>query len=765
MSENQNKSLFANLWERRVPQFVATYVGICWGILQFLIFATNRYGLANDYIDRFLIFALILLPAVGVFIYNHGAPGKDAWKKYEKVLIPVNFIVALVFAGLFGGGGEMNAAPTEVTVTTETGDTIVRLIPAMEQTKSFAIFPFLNKSGNEDEYWKKIAIPTLIKTDMEQDIRFFCLSPSSFDYELESNNHSIDDDDVPLSTYLEIAQDKIVDFFITGQFESGMCTVKVYETKTGEVFWEKVFENNSIFEIADVLNKELSNNLYLESNQDHIKFTDLPASNLISDKEEVFKLMYAKGADKSVENGKFMLDLYKRINEIDPKSAEIKADLASAYMVNSKIDSSKLAISQALDYADNLPERQKFKIRQRYYQINDQRDKVIPLMESWKKLYPRDYYPFNELINFYNTVQNTKKAKSTALEALDNGHGSRVLKRLAGICIIRKELDEAEQYIDEYYALFPDKRREEDTQLADIYLKKGEFEKAKQWYESISLLNPNDYDLSVKLANVYSFTGQFDKTESNLNQALKQAKLSQDSLAVYLQQVIHYSKSGQVQKFNQAALDHFNLMSPGANKTRSIATHMQLASVYAYMGQEDTVLAMVEDLKTMAPHLYDIFSCIVDFLVSMVTEEKERFEHGMSPTCNAILTQSTPTMQYLVDGVKSKYKKDYTESIRMFETYLDTTESDRDNFGGWIAELHRLNGDNKASIKYCLESMELHPYEGTFLLELSKAYLADGQTKKAKEVYTKLKTKVWHKAEPEFYYYKDLEALEEALSD
>lgn len=765
MSENQNKSLFANLWERRVPQFVATYVGICWGVLQFLIFATNRYGLNNEYIDRFLIFALILLPAVGVFIYNHGAPGKDAWKQYEKILIPINFIVALIFAGLFGGGSEINASPTEVTVTTETGDTITRLIPAMEQTKSFAVFPFLNKGGNEDEYWKKIAIPKLIKTDMEQDVRFFCLDPASFDYELESNNYSVDDNEIPMSTYLEIAKDKIVDFFIVGEFESDNCSIKIYETKTGEVFWEKTFENNTIFEIADILNKELSDNLYLESNQDHVTFTDLPSSNLISDKIDVFKLMFAKGSDLDFDNPKGMLNLYRKLNTIDPRSAEIKVNLANAYTINSIKDSSEIAITQALDFSNNLPERQKFRIRQAYYQLNDQRDKVVPLMESWKKLYPRDYYPFNQLLRFYTTINNAKKAKAVGVDALNNGHGSRVLKRLAGICIGRKEFDEAEKYIDEYYALYPDKRREEDIQLADIYLRKGEFDKAKEWYESISLLNPNDHDLSIKLSNVYNLTGQFDKAESNLDQALKQCKLSQDSIAVYLQKVILYGKTGQVKKFNESAQKHFNLMSPGENKVRSIITHMQLSSVYAYMGNEDQVYKMVDDLKTMAPHLHPAFSCVADFLVSMVTQDNEMYVKWNTPVCKNILTQSAPTMDYLVKGVEAKFNKEYNESIRMFETYLDTTESNRDNFGGWIAELYRLNGDNAKSIEYCLESMKLNPYEGTFLLELTKAYVAEGKIKKAKEVYAKLKNKVWNKAEPEYYYYDDLIQLGEILTD
>ena len=180
--------------------------------------------------------------------------------------------------------------------------------------------------------------------------------------------------------------------------------------------------------------------MYLESNKDHNSFTDLPASNLISDKEEVFKLIYAKRVDHSVDGGKAMLNTFRKANLIDPKSASLKSNLATAYMLNSKVDSSKLSISEALDFAENLPERQKFKIRNQYYQYNDQRDKVIPLMESWKKLYPRDFYPYNQLLDFYTTVQNTKKAKAVGIDALNNGHGSRVLKRLAGICIGVKNL-------------------------------------------------------------------------------------------------------------------------------------------------------------------------------------------------------------------------------------------------------------------------------------------------------------------------------------
>ena len=769
MSENQNKSIFANLWERRVPQFIATYVGICWGILQFLIFATTRYGLGNHYIDRFLIFTLVLLPAVGVFIYNHGAPGKDKWKQYEKVLIPLNFVVALLFAGLFSGGNEMNAAPKEVTVTTELGDTITRLIPAMEQTKSFAVFPFLNKTPNEDQNWMKFAISDLLRSDMEQDMRFYCLNPYSFDYSLESKNHSIDDNSIPFVTYNKIAKDKIVDFFITGEYtldgDKLSCSVKIYETKTGEVFYEKSFDGNSIFEIVDTVNKELGDNLYLENNNDKIAFTDLPASNLITGNLGAMQKYYeARSIRNEGKDFTSLPSLMREANELDPLSAILKSELATAYMLNSKMDSVKIAIAQALDFSDGLPERQKFRIKQKFYQYNDHRDKYIPLLESWKKLYPNDFYPYQALLEFYTAIQNTKKGKAIGIEALNNGHGSRILKKLAGICISRKEFDEAEKYLNEYYNLFPDKKREEDVQLADVYLQKGQFTKAKDWYESISILKPNDYNITIKLANVYTVTGDFDKSQELLNTALGQAKLREDSIAVYFHKVSNYYKTGEVTNFKRDVVKHYELISPGQNKMGAIFAHMQMASLYAVMGQEEMIYERYDDILKFAPHLSEVYLCVADFLTSMMNEDMEKFEKGTTPKCHAMLTQATPTMDYLIKGIENKVKKNHSEAIRFFETYIDTTESNKDNFGGLIAEQYRLNGNVKKGIEYCLESLKLNPYEGTFLLELTKSYLADGQIEKAKETLKKLKNKVWHKAEPEYIFYDDMMSLREELN-
>ncbi|MBT8234479.1 MAG: tetratricopeptide repeat protein [Saprospiraceae bacterium] len=768
MEDTPKKGLIADLWERRLPQFIATYVGICWAFLQFLIFAIDRYDLDSSYIEKFLIFSLVLLPAVSIYIYNHGRPGKDAWKKYEKIIIPINFVLALVFAGLFGGGSEMNAAPTEVTVTTDTGETVTRLVPSIDQTKSFVLFPFVTKSEDENSKWLKFGIPQLLKRDLEQDVRMYCINPFSLDYELASNNHSIDDNNIPFSIYSKIAKDKITDFFVTGEYSYKdnklACTIKIYETKNGEIFYEKEYTDGNIYDLVDLVSKELNDNLYLEKDANEIIVTDLPASNLISSNEEALKL-YMENKRSLIDEKDYdkLLTKAQAAHQLDNQSAMISALLSSAYFMLGKSDLAKQYVTESLDLSETLPERQKFRIRQQYYQYNQQMDKFIPLLESWKKLYPSDYYPHNSLIDFYSMTQEAKKAKQVGLDALENGHGARVLKRLAGICINRKELEEAERYLDEYYKLFPNKKKEEDTQLADIYLKKGEFDKAEKWYESISLLNPNDHNLSVKLANVYTFQGKFDKAESALDEALRQCKLLQDSVGVYFQYLTLYYKTGQVNNFNDVAKRHFESMSKNQSMISAMFAHLQFTSIYASMGDRQTVYQFADSIKTYVPQMHEMYICVTDFLTSMMSNDKTLYDDATTPKCRAIITSTNESIGFLMDGVEAKLDKDYNQSTKSFETFIDTTGSDKDNFGGWIAENYRLSGDPEKAIEYCLESMKLHPYEGTFLFELTKAYLEIGKTKKAKETYNKLKSTVWAKIEPGYLYYDEFISLGEQL--
>src|SRR5688572_29221919 len=114
------KSIRDQLVERRVPQFLVAYVGISWGIVQFVDFM-ERYGISPHWTDFTLLGLGLLLPSVVLFTYNHGKPGKDDWTRTEKVAIPLNVVLAISILFLAFQNKELGATTRSITLLDEGG--------------------------------------------------------------------------------------------------------------------------------------------------------------------------------------------------------------------------------------------------------------------------------------------------------------------------------------------------------------------------------------------------------------------------------------------------------------------------------------------------------------------------------------------------------------------------------------------------------------------------------------------------------------------
>ncbi|MGH7555891.1 MAG: hypothetical protein ACREMQ_23050, partial [Longimicrobiales bacterium] len=76
------------LIERRVPHVLAIYLGVSWGVVQFVNFLEGRYDLSPHWTDISLVAIALMIPSVLLFTYNHGKPGRDDWTRAEKLGIP-----------------------------------------------------------------------------------------------------------------------------------------------------------------------------------------------------------------------------------------------------------------------------------------------------------------------------------------------------------------------------------------------------------------------------------------------------------------------------------------------------------------------------------------------------------------------------------------------------------------------------------------------------------------------------------------------------
>ena len=764
MSAENKKSFITDLWERRVPQFFATYVGICWGILQFLKFASERYGLNDYWIDKFLIFALILIPTVAIFTYNHGRPGRDGWKGYEKILVPINFIVAFVFAGLFGSGSGVQAsAAQEVEITTEEVDTVTRVIPSLNSTKSFAVFPFKNLNPDKKDNWLRLSYPLLFEYDMAQDMRTYFIEKDNIKFGYDSQQVKFEDD-ATLSSMIKIAKDNIADFLVTGSFntDSNNPTLEIiiYDTKTGEEFFKNNYEGSDIYSAIDKATKEAKSNLFLEESSNFDPGIDLPCADLFTSNPEALK--HYTTAHYNYHQGKEFDEISSNIEkafQLDSTSAEIIAIKAAMINIGGDLTGGAQYYKKALKHDETLPERQKFEIRSTYYRFNQELDKYFKVLENWKTLYPNDYKPYKTLIGFKRALQESDKAKQIALDAKANGHNSRVLRTLADICIERGELDEAEKYLEEYFQTFPDKRKN-DRRLAEIYVERGQYDKALQFYENIELLNPNDHRIKINISEALLKQGEFESAISKLNSELPALEILEDSLSFFAELQKIYALQGRSDAY--VAIGDQKLETLSNRYPPNIVGSILFRDVgnYYILGKGDHLKQIADNLFEKSPQMQGIISCLTNVLEGIILENLEKIKTHYQGMCKQSISQGTQ-IDLMYQGIIAGLEGDHDKAIEQLETFIDSSGSKE--MGTVILSTYTKAGMPEKTITTATDYLKTDPYNGMTLYELSKAYLAKGEVEMAKETYKKIKSKIWNNMDPGFIYYKRMEDLEKEL--
>ena len=115
------------------------------------------------------------------------------------------------------------------------------------------------------------------------------------------------------------------------------------------------------------------------------------------------------------------------------------------------------------------------------------------------------------------------------------------------------------------------------------------------------------------------------------------------------------------------------------------------------------------------------------------------------------------------NAMLNMHENNYNEAIDLFQ------ESIQDNFELkseviWqLTKCHNKNKDYQSAIKVATEELEKEPYHSKIILELSKSYIAEDETQKAKESLTKL-LNIWEDADDEYIYFQEAKKLWKKLN-
>ena len=260
-----------------------------------------------------------------------------------------------------------------------------------------------------------------------------------------------------------------------------------------------------------------------ESLQSIQKF-DAPIEQATTSSLEAFKA-FSLGVEQQLK-GKYLeaIPFLKRATEIDPNFALAYGRMASMYYNGRQYDLAAEASQKAFDLRDRVSERERLYISAGYYDnVTGELEKYLETLELWKRTYPRDASPPNNLAVKYNELGLFDKALEEAPEAIRlNPSSASGYSLLAAAFVGLNRFDEAKEIIGQAQAQKLETTPMRRT-LYRIAFVQGD---ATTMQQQIEWLNgkPDEYVAQGWQSETAAFSGQLKKAQEFSNRAVELAE-------------------------------------------------------------------------------------------------------------------------------------------------------------------------------------------------------------------------------------------------
>ena len=372
-------TFFENLNQRRVLQYVGMYVGATWLVIELGDWVTERFGFSASITSYVFVAMLVMLPAVMLFAYNHGAPGKDDWTRLEKAVIPLNATLALTVLYLISPLLDAEAATETVQIPDETGVIQEFEIARQGYHKEVVAFFWENETGNSELDWLSYGLPLMLAHDLNR------VSPViTVDTPFDSSGIRSQLKDrgfesllgEPQGLRVEIARDRRSAALIAGSFsqvgETITINVTLSDTETGDEIGSHAISGGDWLTAVDDVSQAVLNYLEVEASDNQ---SDDPISQHFSN---------SLGAIRHFTNGHLALDInndypqgiadFQSALGLDPSFAEASGALSITHYLSGDIESARRTASEALNNSYRLSETGKFILKANRYIFDGQFD-------------------------------------------------------------------------------------------------------------------------------------------------------------------------------------------------------------------------------------------------------------------------------------------------------------------------------------------------------------------------------------------------------
>ena len=519
------QSRLSDLFDRRVPQWTAVYLGAGWGMVQFIAFIEERYLISPHWTDLCLLTLGLLLPSVVLYTYNHGRPGADRIQRSERVGIPANLALAAVVLWMVFGGKDLGAMTTEVTVTDADGDTIERALPKAEYRRRIALFTPETPAG-ADTAWAGEALTVGLVVDLAQDPWLETRYGLYFAEQLRERGFE-PGQTIPLALKREIAREMNLTHLVTGTIQDAdegfRTTLRLYDVERGRLISEHSYAGRDLLALVDSASYALREDLELpQAHLDEVE--DLPASERMTSRLDALRAYAFGGTALSRNDWATASQRYAEAVALDSTFAVAAADLFQARLLTGDHQGAMAALGIVANHIYRLPERLQFAIRAAQYQMQQQSERAIGVYEMAAQLYPDDITPRQGLAMIYPLANRTRDAIAVLEEILEIDPAQ--IEHLLTIGSHYRELGEDDSAFAAYrrYVEAAPERAEGPRALGDLHAARGEHDQAREQYERAAMLDGDNVDVLIAIATLERDVGNFPAARAQLDAALAGAR-------------------------------------------------------------------------------------------------------------------------------------------------------------------------------------------------------------------------------------------------
>ncbi len=667
-----DSTFFSELWRRRVPQILGFYVAATWMSVEIGDWMIERFDLPANLTSYVFIGMVALLPAIGVFAWGHGAPGKDRWTRFEAGFFTLNGAAALAAVMFWAGRPDTPSAPMAVAgiaatqtveVVSEDGTLETHEVARDGYHQSLLGFFWKNTSGDSALDWISYSGPWLLAEDLRRNPLISINTPLSGSNNMTSmfrEKGFPSGVGEPLSLDLQLARERGLTKIITGEFgllADGALelTARLIEVETGRTMGEWRRSGADWLDSVDQLSGDIRALLLENVNTDNI-VTELSIKEHTSDNPEairdVVEALHLRAFDNNYEAG---IEALARALEKDPTLAEAHVLAHLFYRNLGDFASAMEQAQKALQLDYKLYSERKFMLKANMQALQGRTDQAIWMLERWAEIHPQSAEAHSLLGNNYLMTRDLDNARDSFQRVLELEPGQRrVQLALASVMRLDGDTGGAIAVIQNYIADNPESA-EAYLDLGQTYLQEGKFVQAREAFEEAAFLDDNNPRAEIALASLLMREGSYSQALAALDSIEKRQLPDRQAFSVLQAKQYVYAETGQIKQALET-LDRQEVVSASFLQPilQVFQIGIQQVAFLAIIGDREGAMAKADEVQEQLKPPFDGYATFARLEILDTFKDDEMYLQELEQLEAFIQSYPNPAMKPFIDPYRAR---------------------------------------------------------------------------------------------------------------